>query len=80
MCNKFVECRECFLQDLEKEVQLQISIRTETEMATRLLEKDIHEKQDMIIALRNQLDDVKGYNIEMHSKHQVDNSLLYCVL
>lgn len=52
-------------------MQLQISMRSETEMATRLLEKDIHEKQDLIICLRNQLDDVKGYNIEMHSKHQV---------
>ena len=40
-------------------------------MATRLLEKDVHEKQDVIIALRNQLSDVKGYNIEMHSKQQV---------
>ncbi|KAF6016799.1 RUFY2 [Bugula neritina] len=58
-------------QELEKEVQLQISLRAETEMATRLLEKDVHEKQDLIIALRNQLDDVKGYNIEMHSKHQL---------
>lgn len=58
---------------MEKEVQLQISLRTETEMATRLLEKDVHEKQDVIIALRNQLSDVKGYNIEMHSKQQVSD-------
>lgn len=53
-------------------MQLQIGMRAETEMATRLLEKDVHEKQDLIVALRNQLDDVKGYNIEMHSKQQVD--------
>ena len=65
-------------QELEKEVQLQISLRTETEMATRLLEKDVHEKQDVIIALRNQLSDVKGYNIEMHSKQQVsDTSFIF---
>lgn len=51
-------------------------MRTETEMATRLLERDVHEKQDNIIALRNQLDDVKGYNIEVNSKLQVNSPSL----
>ncbi|XP_067935312.1 RUN and FYVE domain-containing protein 2-like [Watersipora subatra] len=58
-------------QEMEKEVQQQINMRAETEMATRLLEKDVHEKQDLVIALRNQLDDVKGFNIELNSKHQL---------
>lgn len=51
-------------------------MRTETEMATRLLERDIHEKQDNIIALRNQLDGVKGYNIEVNSKMQVKSNMV----
>lgn len=54
-------------------------MRTETEMATRLLERDIHSKQDDIIALRNQLGEVKGYNIEVNSKLQVPVLLVHPV-
>ena len=58
-------------QDVENELQLQISMKQENEMAQRLLEKDIHEKQDSIIALRKQLDDIKAINLEMYNKLQV---------
>ena len=50
---------------------MQISMKLEVEMALRLLEKDIHEKQDSVIALRKQLDEIKTINIEMYTKMQV---------
>ena len=56
---------------MEKELELQISIKQEIEMALRLLEKDIHEKQDSLIAVRGQLEDVKTINLQMYSKLEV---------
>ena len=56
------------------------------EMAMKLLEKDVHEKQDTIISLRDQLEDIKNINLEMYTKLQVidnyhhfftSNSLLF---
>nr|DBA30776.1 TPA: hypothetical protein GDO54_006718 [Pyxicephalus adspersus] len=52
----------------EKELELQLAIKTEMEMAMKLLEKDIHEKQDSLIILRKQLDDVKSINLQMCQK------------
>ena len=46
-------------------------MKAETEMAMKLLEKDVHEKQDTIISLRNQLEDIKNINLEMYEKLQV---------
>ncbi|XP_025269740.1 RUN and FYVE domain-containing protein 2 isoform X1 [Camponotus floridanus] len=57
-------------QDLEKELELQISMKSEMEVAMKLLEKDIHEKQDTIISLRRQLEDIKLINLEMYKKLQ----------
>ena len=57
--------------DLEKELELQMNMRAETEVALKLLEKDIHEKQDTIISLRKQLEDIKIINLEMFRKLQV---------
>lgn len=48
-----------------------MSLKAETEMAMKLLEKDIHEKQDTIVSLRRQLDDIKSINLEMYRKLQV---------
>nr|CAG4651728.1 EOG090X043H [Triops cancriformis] len=56
--------------DLEKELEIQTSMRAETEVALKLLEKDIHEKQDTIVSLRRQLDDIKLINLEMYRKLQ----------
>lgn len=50
---------------------LQISMKSEMEVAMKLLEKDIHEKQDTIVSLRRQLDDIKQINLEMYRKLQV---------
>lgn len=57
---------ECFLSFF-----IQISMKSEMEVAMKLLEKDIHEKQDTIISLRRQLEDIKLINLEMYKKLQV---------
>ena len=54
--------------DLEKELILEVQMKAEMEMAMKLLEKDVHEKQDTIISLRSQLEDIKGINLEMYTK------------
>uniref|UniRef100_A0A672SL87 RUN domain-containing protein n=1 Tax=Sinocyclocheilus grahami TaxID=75366 RepID=A0A672SL87_SINGR len=58
------------LKDVENELVVQVSMKQEMEMAMKLLEKDIHEKQDTLIGLRHQLDDVKAINVEMYQKMQ----------
>ena len=60
---------------MEKELELQISMKQEQEMAVRLLEKDVHEKQDTIISLRKQLQDIKQINLDMYEKLQVCDHL-----
>lgn len=50
---------------------VQVSMKHEIELAMKLLEKDIHEKQDTLIGLRQQLDEVKAINVEMYQKLQV---------
>ncbi|KAM8877891.1 RUN and FYVE domain-containing protein 2 isoform 2-T3 [Synchiropus picturatus] len=62
---------ECQLrQDVENELVVQVSMKQEMELAMKLLEKDIHEKQDTLIGLRTQLDEVKAINVEMYQKMQ----------
>uniref|UniRef100_A0A8D1MJF2 RUN and FYVE domain-containing protein 1 n=1 Tax=Sus scrofa TaxID=9823 RepID=A0A8D1MJF2_PIG len=58
--------------ELEKELELQIGMKTEMEIAMKLLEKDTHEKQDTLVALRQQLEDVKAINLQMF--HKVQNA------
>ncbi|XP_043192003.1 protein RUFY3-like [Amphibalanus amphitrite] len=57
-------------REIEKEMEMQIQMKAEMEMATKLLEKDVHEKQDTIVTLRRQLDDIKAINLEMYNKLQ----------
>ncbi|XP_006172342.2 LOW QUALITY PROTEIN: RUN and FYVE domain-containing protein 1 [Tupaia chinensis] len=57
-------------RELEKELELQIGMKTEMEIAMKLLEKDTHEKQDTLVALRQQLDEVKAINLQMFHKVQ----------
>lgn len=56
---------------MENELVVQVSMKQEMELAMKLLEKDIHEKQDTLIGLRQQLDEVKAINVEMYQKMQV---------
>uniref|UniRef100_A0A674IQ80 RUN and FYVE domain containing 2 n=2 Tax=Terrapene triunguis TaxID=2587831 RepID=A0A674IQ80_9SAUR len=63
-------------QDIENELMVQVSMKHEIELAMKLLEKDIHEKQDTLIGLRHQLDEVKAINIEMYQKLQVSEDAM----
>uniref|UniRef100_A0A669EVT6 RUN and FYVE domain containing 1 n=1 Tax=Oreochromis niloticus TaxID=8128 RepID=A0A669EVT6_ORENI len=58
-------------QELERELELQVGMKQEIEVAMKLLEKDTHEKQDTLAALRLQLDQVKTLNVQMFHKAQV---------
>ncbi|KAM8764992.1 RUN and FYVE domain-containing protein 1 [Rhynchonycteris naso] len=62
--------------ELEKELELQIGMKTEMEIAMKLLEKDTHEKQDSLVALRQQLEEVKAINLQMFHKVQDTESSL----
>lgn len=64
------------LKELEKELELQIGMKTEMEIAMKLLEKDTHEKQDTLVALRQQLEEVKAINLQMFHKVQVRTGLM----
>ncbi|CAJ1058142.1 RUN and FYVE domain-containing protein 1 [Xyrichtys novacula] len=57
-------------QELERELELQVGFKQEMEVAMKLLEKDTHEKQDTLAALRLQLDQVKTLNVQMFHKAQ----------
>lgn len=52
------ERRKC--SDLENELELQVCLKAETEMAMKLLEKDIHEKQDTIVTQKT----ARGYQAD----------------
>ncbi|XP_014214299.1 protein RUFY3 isoform X1 [Copidosoma floridanum] len=65
-----MEMEKKLRHEAEKELELQTSMKAEIEVAMKLLEKDIHEKQDTIISLRRQLDDIKQINLEMYKKLQ----------
>ncbi|XP_053768234.1 RUN and FYVE domain-containing protein 1 isoform X2 [Desmodus rotundus] len=62
--------------ELEKELELQIGMKTEMEIAMKLLEKDTHEKQDTLVALRQQLEEVKAINLQMFHRVQGTESSL----
>ena len=47
-------------------------MKAEMEMAMKLLEKDVHEKQDTIVSLRQQLEEIKDINLELYTKLQVN--------
>lgn len=49
-----------------------MGLKQEMEVAMKLLEKDTHEKQDALAALRLQLDQVKTLNLQMFQKAQVN--------
>lgn len=58
-------------QDVEKELEIQISMRQEMELAMKMLEKDVCEKQDALVSLRQQLDDLRALKHELAFKLQV---------
>uniref|UniRef100_A0A452QYM6 RUN and FYVE domain containing 3 n=1 Tax=Ursus americanus TaxID=9643 RepID=A0A452QYM6_URSAM len=56
--------------DVEKELEIQISMRQEMELAMQMLEKDVCEKQDALVSLRQQLDDLRALKHELAFKLQ----------
>ena len=54
----------------------QRAMNREKEVAMQLMEKDIHDKQDTLISLRKQLEDIKKINLEMHDKWQNSDAAL----
>ncbi|XP_022455037.1 protein RUFY3 isoform X2 [Delphinapterus leucas] len=57
-------------KDVEKELEIQISMRQEMELAMKMLEKDVCEKQDALVSLRQQLDDLRALKHELAFKLQ----------
>lgn len=71
-CFLLVASRRFFsLQDVEKELEKQIAMKAEAECALQLLETHVHQKQDTIIGLRAQVEEVKALNLEQYDKLQV---------
>ncbi|XP_013924437.1 PREDICTED: protein RUFY3 [Thamnophis sirtalis] len=56
--------------DVEKELEMQIGMRQEMELAMKMLEKDVCEKQDALVVLRQQLDDLRALKLELSFKLQ----------
>ena len=63
----------CILQELEKELEQEISIKRELEITLRLLEKDAKAKQTSMTAMRKELDSLKLINQDLLSKLTVKN-------
>uniref|UniRef100_A0A665VUR8 RUN domain-containing protein n=1 Tax=Echeneis naucrates TaxID=173247 RepID=A0A665VUR8_ECHNA len=56
--------------DVEKELEVQIGMKQEMELSMKMLEKDICEKQDALVELRQQLDDLRTINQQLSHKSQ----------
>lgn len=63
---------------MEKELEVQIGMKQEMELSMKMLEKDICEKQDALVELRAQLDDMRAINQQLSHKSQV--RLHFCIL
>ncbi len=57
-------------REAEKRLEMEAKLREESETARNCLERDIQEKQETIVTLRAQLDEVKAINITMFSRLQ----------
>lgn len=59
------------MQDVEKELEVQIGMKQEMELSMKMLEKDVCEKQDALVELRQQLEDLRAINQQLSHKSQV---------
>uniref|UniRef100_A0A8C7FHJ1 RUN and FYVE domain containing 3 n=1 Tax=Oncorhynchus kisutch TaxID=8019 RepID=A0A8C7FHJ1_ONCKI len=57
-------------QDVEKELEVQIGMKQEMELSMKMLETDMCEKQDALVELRQQLDDLRTLNLQLAQKSQ----------
>lgn len=76
-CAPEVKADVC-VQDVEKELEVQIGMKQEMELSMKMLEKDICEKQDALVELRQQLEDLRAINQQLSHKSQV--RLRICIL
>ncbi|XP_062399262.1 protein RUFY3 isoform X2 [Sardina pilchardus] len=60
--------------DVERELEVQIGMKQEMELSMKMLEKDICEKHDALVELRQQLDDLRTLNHELQHKSQTADS------
>uniref|UniRef100_A0A3Q4HIK8 RUN and FYVE domain containing 3 n=1 Tax=Neolamprologus brichardi TaxID=32507 RepID=A0A3Q4HIK8_NEOBR len=61
--------------DVEKELEMQIGMKQEMELSMKMLEKDVCEKQDALVELRQQLEDLRAINQQLtHKSQSVDAS------
>ncbi|MEQ2248144.1 Protein rufy3, partial [Ilyodon furcidens] len=56
--------------DVERELEVQIGMKQEMELSMKMLEKDICEKQDALVELRQQLEDLRAINQQISHKSQ----------
>ncbi|XP_062418565.1 protein RUFY3 isoform X2 [Pungitius pungitius] len=56
--------------DVEKELEVQIGMKQEMELSMKMLEKDVCEKQDTLVELRQQLEDLRVINQQLSHKSQ----------
>lgn len=56
--------------DVEKELEVQIGMKQEMELSMKMLEKDVCEKQDALVELRQQLEDLRAINQQLSHKSQ----------
>ncbi|XP_053727414.1 protein RUFY3 isoform X1 [Synchiropus splendidus] len=60
--------------DVEKELEVQIGMKQEMELSMKMLEKDICDKQDALMELRQQLEDLRAINQQLSHKSQTAES------
>ncbi|RVE67781.1 hypothetical protein OJAV_G00084950 [Oryzias javanicus] len=60
--------------DVERELEVQIGMKQEMEMSMKMLEKDVCEKQDALLELRQQLEDLRTINQQLGHKSQSSDS------
>ncbi|XP_031672311.1 protein RUFY3 isoform X5 [Oncorhynchus kisutch] len=56
--------------DVEKELEVQIGMKQEMELSMKMLETDMCEKQDALVELRQQLEDLRSLNQQLAQKSQ----------
>ncbi|XP_064792609.1 protein RUFY3 isoform X3 [Oncorhynchus masou masou] len=56
--------------DVEKELEVQIGMKQEMELSMKMLETDMCEKQDALVELRQQLDELRTLNLQLAQKSQ----------
>ncbi|MFT7815559.1 protein RUFY3-like isoform X2 [Arapaima gigas] len=62
--------------EVEKELEVQMGTKQEMERSMKLLEKDICEKQEALLALREQLEELRMLNQELSLKSQSSDAAL----